>query len=104
MEEATDISLIVIGVFILLLAECALIALVVRDEAEATPKPQELPLIPMSAQQREAGDCNSTTTNPPASAQDEAVAHNTSGSTLGCPQKKPPTVLPMYMDGSDGCQ
>ena len=51
MEEAMDISLIVIGVFILLLAECALIALVVRDEAEATPKPQELPLIPMSAQQ-----------------------------------------------------
>jgi hypothetical protein len=102
MEEPMDISLIVIGVFILVVALCALVALAIRDEAATTPKLQELPLIPISAQQLEAVDCSPTDSNPPTCAQDEAVTQNTSGFNSGRPQKKSPTVLPMYMDGSDG--
>jgi len=37
MEEPTDISLIVIGVFILVVALCELVALAIRDEAATTP-------------------------------------------------------------------
>lgn len=49
MEELTDKSLIVVGVFILVVELYALVALVVRDEAVTTPKQTELPVIPMSA-------------------------------------------------------
>ena len=101
MEEPTDISLIVIGVFILAVALCALVALVIRDEAATTPKPPELPLISISAQQSEAVECSPTDSNPPTCAQDEPAEQNTSGFNSGRPQKKSSTVLPMYMDGSD---
>ena len=101
MEEPTDISLIVIGVFILAVALCALVALVIRDEAATTPKPPELPLIPISAQQLEAVECSPTDSNPPTCAQSKAVAQDTSRFNLGRPQKKSSTMLPMYMDGSD---
>ena len=47
MEELTDKSLTVVGVFILVVELYALVALVVRDEAVTTPKQTELPVIPM---------------------------------------------------------
>ena len=47
MEEPTDILLIIVGAFILVVALSALVALVISDEAATTPKPTELP---MSAQ------------------------------------------------------
>ena len=101
MEVPTDISLIVIGVFILVVALCALVALIVRGEAETTQKPLEILQIPMSAQQLEAVDYSPTDSNPHTSAQDKAVTQNTSGLNSGCSQNKPDTVLPMYLDGSD---
>ena len=65
MEELTDKSLIVVGVFILVVELYELVALVVRDGAVTTPKQTELPVIPMSAQQLEAGTWSPTDSNPP---------------------------------------
>ena len=46
------------------------------------PKPTKLLLIPMSAQQLEAGDCSPTDSDPPAYAKDEVMTQNTSGLQL----------------------